>query len=109
MNSTPNSLVKALAAEVPELHDLLEEHIHDYDEILPHVFFGDLTAWVIRQDPSSSASLDRVLAMLDEAFGSGSTAVEELVYVSFLEGLRVDPALRKHFGPHLSQGLDEQL
>src|SRR5829696_5350146 len=38
--TTINDLVRDLVAAAPELEALLREHLVDYEELLPHVFFG---------------------------------------------------------------------
>lgn len=103
MSYTPSSLVRALAARVPDMEAVLHEHLEDYDgELLPHIFFGELTQWVLDQSPGTSKFLDDVLKMLDDAYGAGPLDVKELIYVSFLEDLRAGPELLSRFGPNLA-------
>jgi hypothetical protein len=108
------ALVHQLVAAVPSLAPLLAEHLNDYDELLPHVFFGDLTRFVcmtaVRDDPDA----DAIVAALESAMGSGSETVQELIGVSFLEDLRrghpraMYDAVRRRLGPNLRAELDLQ-
>ena len=43
---TYDNVVAELVTQVPELAPRLAEHQQDYDEILPHVFFGDVVRYV---------------------------------------------------------------
>ena len=46
MWATPESLISTLVLEIPELRPMLDGHLRDNDgELLPHVFFGDVTRW----------------------------------------------------------------
>ena len=50
MWATPESLINTLVVEIPELRPMLDEHLHDFDgELLPHLFFADVTRWAEEQ------------------------------------------------------------
>ena len=114
------NIVDVLIEKVPELRLVLEEHLHDQGgELLRHVFFGDLTRFVMRQvrsrvtgiDSSSSNTLARILDVLEQASISPDDNLRDLVGVSFLENL--DPSddgyeeLKAVLGPNLKQEIKQ--
>lgn len=105
------ALVHSMVAQFPELRPLHQEHLNDHRETLSHVFFGDLTRYVVallgRNDPASIRAAQNLLDFLDTAYTTGSENEQELIHVSFLENLpepgepganirdMLGPALRK--------------
>ena len=83
--------VGKLLEQVPELRSIYAEHIHDNNEILPHMFFGDVTRYVVQQVHSGamgpSKPVGRILEVLEHCMASGDEQVKELVSVSFIENL----------------------
>lgn len=114
MNARDILLVAKLAEVDPALLLLLQEHLSDYDGLLPHVFMGDVTRWAVQRygaDPSDPA-LKAVLDCLEGAFQGPYPEEHELIAASFLENLpkedepnakirdAVGPALREHLDRH---------
>ncbi len=111
-------VLPSLLAEVPELRPLYDEHVRDNDQALPHVFFADLTRYVVQlaravdqaHDVGFPSPLLRVLSFLENTLTSKDVRVQELVSVSFLENL--DPAdaaytrLKALLGPRLRRELE---
>jgi len=86
MINDPDTFVRAVVADAPELTPILDEHLEDnYQELLPHVLLGDITRWL--EAAAGTASAARVLGDLDDGLRNGSDDVRELVIVSFLENL----------------------
>jgi hypothetical protein len=121
MSCVTIALVDCLVERFEALRPLLREHVADnFGEVLPHLFFGDLTRYVVtRQIDAEKASgelaaeLEReVAALLDElerVYVEGVDELEELIAVSFLENLPRDgepgDAIRRQLGPHLKEQL----
>lgn len=111
--------VETLLLQVPELKPVFDEHIHDNDELLPHVFMGDVTRFVVdlhenalKGDAASTASSDalrRTLDTLESAMRSGNEEVQELIAVSFLENLDQDDVNYTKLRSLLGESLVEQL
>jgi hypothetical protein len=105
--------IQHLLDQVPELRPLYEEHLHDYDELLPHVFLGDVTRYVVQQvrsgDTCPSKLVKRILESLEQCMASGDERAKELVSVSFIENLAnhsdVLAKLYGQLGPNLSTEL----
>ena len=102
------ALVRALVARFPSLRPLLEEHVDYYDEILPHVFFGELTPHLVSLLPAAGSELRDILALLEETYAS-DPQLQELISVSFLENLPAPDesgaAIRDMLGPALTKQL----
>ena len=72
------TIVNRLLTEVPELRPLYDEHLHGNDEFLPHVFFGDVTRYVMQlvramdqtRHIGTPDPLGRILRFLEEAMSS---------------------------------------
>jgi hypothetical protein len=116
-NSRSVEFVRSLVSRFPNLTNVLAEHIADNDEILPHLFFGDLTRYVetlhgvARADSVSPSKqeLRSILAYLEETYAGGDEELQELISVSFLEHLprRGESGweLRDMLGPQLTRQL----
>jgi hypothetical protein len=104
------AFVRELVARFPTLSPLLEEHIGDYEEILSHVFFGDLTHHVVSLLPTASHELPAILAFLEETFAAGDAELQELISASFLENLplaeETGGEIRDILGPKLTRQLE---
>jgi hypothetical protein len=111
---TYETVVSTLVEHVPELRALRDDHYRQYGEILPHVFFGDLTRFVQTgfACPSSSSGRQvvmRILDLLERTISSVDNRLQELVSVSFLENLDQDSSafaqIRASLGPRLKEEL----
>ncbi len=83
------AFVERLIRAVPELSDVYQQHIIEYDVCLPHVFMADVTRFALLQtdDLCDHASLRHLLNFLDAEIASQDRDVTELIAVSFLENL----------------------
>ncbi len=107
------TLVNRLLQLVPELSHVYDAHIDDNDELLPHVFFGDVTRFVVQQVGSGAgeppAQLIVLLDCLEHSMACGNEDVQKLISVSFLEDLvdyvDVVALLQGLLGPALSREL----
>jgi len=95
MTKASAEFIRSLVEKHPSLDPLLREHLVDFGEVLPHVFFGDLTRYVISEfcrfgDDHTATDGPQLKGLLDElerAFAAGTDEVSELIAVSFLENL----------------------
>ena len=101
------SFVDGLVQAVPELTDCYRQHIEDNDELLPHVFMGDVTRFAVDQAANSKdyQILKQLLKYLDAGIQSGSTEICELVGVSFLENLIGEDAALDKLLPMMGKAL----
>lgn len=106
------ALVNQLARDVPRLAPLLAEHKATYDAVLPHVFFGELTPFLIDLNDGSDADrlvLRDTLSSLERAWKEGDESTTNVISVSFIENLQGRGKLRAMqslFGPALSSWAD---
>jgi hypothetical protein len=83
--------VNLLLERVPELRPVYDKHVHDCDELLPYVFLGDVTRYVVQQirlgETGPETPVERILGFLEQCMAFGDEHVKELVSVSFIENL----------------------
>ena len=76
---------------MPELKQRYDEHISANDEILPHIFLGDVTRFVIEASGEgaigSEDSVCRILNYFEHSMCNSDECVRELISVSFIENL----------------------
>ncbi len=119
MSERSETFVREIVKRFPKLSPLLREHLHDNSgELLPHVFFGDLTRYAVALLTSADGGLEasrelrELLAFLEESFASGDSELCELISVSFLENLPYPwengSELRSMLGPTLSMEMSRK-
>ena len=86
---TTSDFILALVRCIDELKPIYDQHIKDNDLLLPHVFLGDVTRYVVETAlrNSDDKSIQDLLSLFEEALCDGPEEVKELVVVSFLEDL----------------------
>jgi hypothetical protein len=83
--------VADLCAAAPALTHVLDEHVADNDQFLPHVFMADVTRWLGADRPATAVRA--VVAVIADHFDRGQPDVRDVILASFLENLeRDDPA-----------------
>jgi hypothetical protein len=114
---TKETFIQEVLSRSPGLRASYEEHLADYDELLPHVFMGDVTRYIMGMGGNSTAEsameiekeLSELLDLFEASLADGDEYVQELVVTSFLENLEAsDPAYPK-IKARLGQRLSEQL
>lgn len=116
--SDPVAFVKTIGERFRGVGSLLEEHVTDnMGEILPHVFFGDLTRYIMALVAAVTAGggleprreLREILDFLEESFSTGDRVLQELISVSFLENLPRAGEEGSHVRSMLGTGLSAEL
>jgi hypothetical protein len=89
-----------LASEFAVVKSLLDAHLDEFGELLPHVFFGDLTRLVL----TDVASRVGIVTALERSF-SCDPSIQNLIAVSFIENLesrsQLDLALKDVEAPNI--------
>ncbi|KAA3606472.1 MAG: hypothetical protein DWQ01_17585 [Planctomycetota bacterium] len=124
-SSEAEQLILQMVEAVPGLRPLYEAHISINDELLAHVFMGDVSRFVISgfQDTWESEPYDpplgevgEVFGILEIAFAKGHPYVTELISVSFLENIYFDSLdwkkesrerIRSSLGPSLLEEFEK--
>ena len=120
-SETMIAFVEDLVHRFPNLRPLYEEHVSDFDEILSHVFFGDVTRYVVdlflrwqagAEDPDGAEKeLRNLLQFLEDSYRDDHGGdIDELIAVSFLEALprpQEEPGweIRSLIGPEMTKQL----
>lgn len=97
-----------LRAQVTGFDRIYDQHVRDYDQVLPHVLLGDLVRFLsdeVRIHGEGSKALCEAMDLLERGMGSADPKLQELVAVSFLENLdpgdEAFPAIHRLYGPRL--------
>ena len=113
MSEVTIDLIDRLVGKFPTLQPLLREHLaENFGEVLPHVFFGDLTRYVASEflQGTDYGLLRALLDELEHAFGVGDERITEVIAVSFLQNLprpgEEGESLRDLLGPALRSELE---
>jgi len=84
------ALIPGLAAGNPAMASVLNDHLAEWDELLPTSYFADLVRacvrWIGSDDPVERASVQTVLADIDAVYGSDYEA-DEIIATGFVENL----------------------
>lgn len=101
------TVVDHLLTAVPGFEDVYERHLSLYDEVLPHVLFGEFTRFLVEAHTSGrSETVDRGLRFLESALRDGDALVKSLVSASFVENCLDSP---DGFVDSWPQGLRDEL
>jgi hypothetical protein len=114
---TTEDFIEEMLRKVPELRPYYQEHLVDYDELLPHVFMGDVTRYVMNLarriieegNSQSKEQLSTLLDLFEVVFDRGEPYVQELIANSFLENLDRDDLSYALLKQRLGNGLSLQL
>ncbi|WP_237742795.1 DUF7674 family protein [Actinopolymorpha alba] len=115
VSSPTADTVQRLVRAVPALEPDLREHVEFYDELLPHLFLGEVSSklveWFQSGDPDELAQVRASVVALEAAYGS-NYEVDELIGASFVENMpgpgEPGDGIVQHFGPKLRAVLKRQ-
>lgn len=83
---TEATFIQDLLEAVPEARATVDEHLHDYDELLLHLLMADLLRLAVTAFQRADQEVThRLLAFVDDALREGDEHVENAVVVSFVE------------------------
>lgn len=115
-----NKYVKNMVKKIPELNIIYQKHLNDnFNKVLAHVFFGDLTRYVIllndsiceEKNEEKKSVLKSIMNYLENGLKHGDEYIQDLIIASFLENLDFKNknyhSLKSFFGPELMKKLDE--
>lgn len=112
MKLTYDNISDVLRQRVPGFDAVYDEHVHDNDEVLPHVLFGDLVRFLetrVKADGPTSDTMRIVLGLVEEGLASDDERLVNLMVVSFAENLDLSAngfrSVTPLFGPRLRRVL----
>src|SRR5206468_2870051 len=97
---TPKQLFEQIVAASPSFRAVLDDHVRDNDELLPHVLMADLLRYLgsyftreilVPAPPPNGDELNRALLVLDNAMAAGDPDIENAIAVSFIEDIDTEP------------------
>ncbi|WP_237225587.1 hypothetical protein [Rubinisphaera sp. JC750] len=83
MKNQTQHFCEELAARFDVLAPLMQEHISDFDEVLPHVFMADVARFVL----SERLHRQEIVRVLEHNFREAAHDIQDLIAVSFVENL----------------------
>jgi hypothetical protein len=101
---------------VPEVEPLWREHLDYNGEVLPHVFFGEVSRFAVQVAERGDSDLTRRFSRaIEDLAESENPDVVNVIHVSFAENLvwgdeqeqQALAQLRRSFGPATLQRFDE--
>lgn len=104
MKDDTQDFCEELVREFNELAPLLQEHVADYDDILPHVFMADVTRCIVSGCPCRQ----ELVRYLNDALSNGAKEVQNLIAVSFVENLETEEQLERALQDVHAEALREE-
>ncbi len=83
VNSESVAFCEKLSSLSPGIAVILQAHVADYDEVLPHVLLGEVTRYLI----ASAVPERSIVEALNVELREGHHKVRELIAVSFVENI----------------------
>ena len=104
------AFVETLVARVPALRPVLDEHVRDHDCVLPHVFMGDVTRFVVEQATADGdlSSVNSILDILENGLGIASEPITDVILASFVENLAGEGRALRVLLPLMGEELRKQ-
>jgi len=98
---------KRVAQICPELSDLFQEHVDYYEEILPHVFFGDVAHFAVTgiKSDDDHGTMQKLLDLLEQGLSENDPEIDNLVHASFIENEPAMADVLPMAGPKLSAAI----
>ena len=106
------AFARRLLGEVPDLQALYDEHVLDNEgECLPYLLLADVARYVTREVFSGATGpaqpAIRIIEFMEHGMACGDERIDNLICLSFVEGLADDHGVPKRFkallGPRLSE------
>lgn len=108
---TGELFIERLLRLAPELKGAYEEHLVDNDMLLPHVFMGDVTRFVVAaaEGRDDHAVVQRILDYLENELKAGEAESLELIRASFVENLIGESTVVNKLKPMMGPGLRREI
>jgi hypothetical protein len=104
MLSNIKGYCEQLVRRFPDLETVLAEHVANNDDILPHVFMGEVTRYVLSDPPSRK----NLVSYLENSLLEGAADIQELIAVSFVENLQGRTELERALKDVTGEGLRKE-
>ncbi|MEK6747633.1 MAG: hypothetical protein AABY83_00315 [Pseudomonadota bacterium] len=103
--------IERLLRVAPELKGAYEEHLVDNDMLLPHVFMGDVTRFVVAaaEGGNDRVVVQRILDYFEIELKAGEAESLELIRASFVENLTGESTVVNKLKPMMGTGLRREI
>lgn len=91
-----SNLVQKMLRAIPEVNPMYEKELDWWEEILPHIIFGDvLNPYIITllREGNADQTLEKAFDFLEQMAISSDERVQEVLAVTVLEQLGDDPLI----------------
>lgn len=109
-----NNVVQKMLKAIPEVTPMYEKELDWWDEILPHIVFGDVVnPYIIRllREGNAEQIVQKVFNFLEQMAICSDERVQEILAVTVLEQLGDDPTIlgvaRQYMGHETKKMSDE--
>lgn len=103
------TFVRKLIEIEPKLEEHYRQHVADNDTLLPHVFMGDVTRYILAERARDVESIKRVLGFFESELASKDPAVRELIGASFVENLNGEQKARMELEQYMGSRLRREV
>jgi len=109
MTPSAVTLVQQLVAAVPAFEETYENHVSNYDEVLPTMFMEEVRQSAVASFEGAADEPDwrSTLAFLEEQFALGDEDVQNVIFLSFIYPLPFadEPGhgIVAHLGPTMAE------
>lgn len=89
----------------PEYKKIAEEHLHDYSEILLHIFCAETINYpliALLQTNKETEQIKKYCSLIEQLWREGNDEVVNVIAVTILEQLSDDKIIWHRFGSYLS-------
>lgn len=90
MKADAIALLGSIFYKVKEARPVLQNHVFDDDNLIPHLIMGDLAFWVVdrfKTKGNNDSVCTNIINLLEFAFNMGEQDVDDVITTSFLENL----------------------
>ncbi|MGR4862241.1 DUF7674 family protein [Caulobacter sp. LARHSG274] len=100
-------LVNNIVKNIPRFRNIFEEHINFYGELLPHIFFAELTSVIIDLvdgEISGTEDVEMLMDNLEKELSFDDEESRNVIALSFIENLQGQgylKGMKKLMGPRL--------
>jgi hypothetical protein len=101
-----NNIVQKMLETLPEITPMYEKELDWWDEILPHIVFGDVVnpyIMTLLHDGNDKQALEKVFSFLELMGTCPDVQVQEVLAVTVLEQLGDDPLILKKASQYMGQ------
>jgi hypothetical protein len=100
-------LFERISEEVPEVSEMLVEHLEYFDNLLPYVFLNEVIEW--SEDPARSSDKEAklIVGVLEQEYDAAEPGLRDMIDIQLLENLSRKSRLAPMLGPALARTFEQ--